>query len=345
MTEQTSFQERLGRRRVEIFRIAVLVAAFVALVVSAAVTVGASPTATDGSAAQSPAASPGTAHGGGRGGFFGGFRLPAPFAGPGGGPGPSIGGGRFGGPGGLLGLGGVTITKVDGSSISLKTDDGWTRTITVGSDTQITKGTEKAALSDLSVGDQIRFTEKKESDGSYSITRVAIIVPRVDGTVSATNGSGFTLKQGDGSTKSVTVSDSTKYMLGGSTGSKSDVTVGSRVDVQGTPGSGDSFAASVVTVQPAFVAGTVTATTSDSITVKKFDGSSATVHVDSATTFRIRGVTSAKISDVKVGDIVTATGRLGTDGTLDAQSVLGGSFRRPDHKTAPASPGASQPSS
>ena len=82
MTEQTSFQERLGRRRVEIFRIAVLVAAFVALVVSAAVTVGASPAATDGSAAQSPAASPGTAHGGGRGGFFGGFRLPFPFGGP-----------------------------------------------------------------------------------------------------------------------------------------------------------------------------------------------------------------------------------------------------------------------
>ena len=56
-------------------------------------------------------------------------------------------------------------------------------------------------------------------------------------------------------------------------------------------------------------------------------------------------VTSAKISDLKVGDVVTATGRLGTDGSLDAQTVLGGSFRHPDKKTAPASPGASQPSS
>ena len=347
MTEHTSFSARIGRRRVELFRVAVLVAAFVALIVSAAVTVGASPTASSAPAAQQPAGSPGT--GDGHRGGFGGFRFPFAFGGPGfggsgfGGPGPAFGGGRFGG---FVGLGGVTITKIDGSSISLKTDDGWTRTITVGSDTKITKGTETASLSDLKVGDTIRFSQQKQSDGSYTITRIAIVVPRLDGTVSATDANGFTVKKSDGSTTTVTVTGSTKYMLGGSSGAKSDVTVGSRVDVQGTPGSGDTFAADVVTVQPAFVAGTITAVGSDTITVKKFDGSAATIHVDSSTTFRVAGVTSPKISDLKEGDMVTATGRLRSDGSLDAQSVFGGSFRGPGKRPALPGPNASaQPSS
>jgi len=342
MIEQTSFSARIGRRRVELFRVAVLVAAFVALIVSAAVTVGASPTASSAPAAQQPAGSPGT--GNGHRGGFGGFRFPFALGGQGaGGPGPAIGGGRFGGS---VGLGGVTITKIDGSAISLKTDDGWTRTITVGSDTKITKGTETASLSDLKVGDTIRFSQQKQSDGSYTITRIAIVVPRLDGTVSATDANGFTVKKFDGSTTTVTVTGSTKYMLGGSSGSKSDVTVGSRVDVQGTPGSGDTFAADVVTVQPAFVAGTITEVGTDSITVKKFDGSTATVHVDSSTTLRVAGVTSPKISDLKVGNMVTATGRLRSDGSLDAQSVFGGSFRGPGKRPALPGPDASaKPSS
>jgi hypothetical protein len=229
MTDQTTFRERIGRRRVELFRIAVLVTAVVALIVSAAVTVGASPTATGGPAAQSPGASSGTGGHDGKGGLFGRFRFPIPFAGPGGfGPGPAMGGERLGG---LVGFGGVTITKVDGSAISLKTDDGWMRTITVGADTQITKGTEKASLSDLHVGDQIRFSQTKQADGSYSITRIAIIVPRIDGTVSATSGSdspqgaGRLDEVGDGLRR-----DEVPARRG--SGSKSDVTVGSRVDVR-----------------------------------------------------------------------------------------------------------------
>ena len=41
------------------------------------------------------------------------------------------------GPGGFRG---VTITSINGSDISLKTDDGWTRTIKVGPTTTITQG-------------------------------------------------------------------------------------------------------------------------------------------------------------------------------------------------------------
>ena len=47
----------------------------------------------------------------------------------------------FGGPGfgrGGFGFGGITITAISGSNLSLKTEDGWTRTIAVESDTTIT---------------------------------------------------------------------------------------------------------------------------------------------------------------------------------------------------------------
>ena len=65
----------------------------------------------------------------------------------------------FGGFGGGIarGLGGVTITAIDGSKLSLKTADGWTRTITVTTDTTITKGGQAIKVGDLDVGDKHRL--------------------------------------------------------------------------------------------------------------------------------------------------------------------------------------------
>ncbi len=62
---------------------------------------------------------------------------------------------------GFGGFGSITITDINGSSLSLKTDDGWTRTITVTADTKITKAGQAMSLSDLAVGDHIRFSQKK----------------------------------------------------------------------------------------------------------------------------------------------------------------------------------------
>ncbi len=78
--------------------------------------------------------------------------------------------------GGIAGRGifaSITITAIDGSSLSLKTDDGWTRTITVGSSTEITKGGETVALGDLAVGDEVCFTQERATDGTYSITAIS----------------------------------------------------------------------------------------------------------------------------------------------------------------------------
>ena len=136
----------------------------------------------------------------------------------------------FGGPalGIGLGRGGVEITAIDGSSVALKTVDGWTRTIEVTSSTQITKGGDTIALSDLAVGDTIRFRQKRNADGSFSVTRIDVVLPTVAGTVTAKTGSTITLKQRDGTSVTVHVDASTKFRVQGVTGaaSLSNVTVG-----------------------------------------------------------------------------------------------------------------------
>jgi hypothetical protein len=154
-------------------------------------------------------------------------------------------GGDFGG-----GFRDITIASISGSSLSLKTDDGWTRTITPTSTTTITKAGATITVSDLEVGDQIAFSQTKQSDGTYTIDAIRVILPSVGGQVSAVSG--------------------------------------------------------------------------DTITVTQRDGTSATIHVDSATTYQVEGVTSATLSDIKVGNYVVAQGTLRTDGSLDAATVASG---------------------
>jgi hypothetical protein len=170
-------------------------------------------------------------------------------------PGTNQTGPRFGKRGDLFGRGGfhdITIKAIDGSNLSLATDDGWTRTITVASTTTITKGGATIAAGDLAVGDQIRFSETKGADGTYTITSIRVVLPTIAGKVTAINGN--------------------------------DITVAQR------------------------------------------DGTTATIHVNGGTTYQVRGVTTATLSDIKVEAIIVAEGTLRTDGSLDAARV-GGGFR------------------
>ena len=105
------------------------------------------------------------------------------------------GGFRFGG------FGGITITAIDGSNLSLKTDDGWTRTIAVGSSTTITRAGQTIVVGDLKVGDQIVFGEKKATDGSYTITAIKVVLPVVGGQVTAVGTDSITVSQRGGGTR------------------------------------------------------------------------------------------------------------------------------------------------
>lgn len=169
-------------------------------------------------------ASPGTPRGG-RG------TMPG-LLGKGRGIGPGFLGGMLAGPGRPFGV--IHITAIDGSSLSLATDDGWKRTISVDG-TTITRAGETISVGDLKVGDDVRFSETRNSDGTYTIKRLDVVLPTIAGEVTSVGSDTIALKRLDGTTATVHVSGDTTYVARGKTSAAlSDVSVGSFVVVQGT---------------------------------------------------------------------------------------------------------------
>src|SRR5262245_29753915 len=125
--------------------------------------------------------------------------------------------------------GDITVTAIDGSNLSLKTDDGWTRTIAVTSSTTITKGGKTIAVGALAVGDHIQFTQQRADDGSYAIKRITVVLPTVVGEVKSVSGDTIIVTQPGGTTATIHVGSGTTYRIDGASGSLSDVKVGSIV--------------------------------------------------------------------------------------------------------------------
>jgi len=235
--------------------------------------------------------------------------------------------------------GGVTITAVNGSSVTLATVDGWTRTVVVTSSTALTKGGQSVTVSDLHVGDAIRFHQVRNADGSFTVDAIAVLVPQAGGEVTAVDATTITVRRG-GSTRVIKVTGATAYVLGSAPAAKADVTVGSRVEAQGSL-DGDSFTASKVTIHLPEVGGEVVAKSADSITVKHADGSTTVIHVMSTTTYEVKGKEPAALADISVGDRVSAEGKKRADGSLDAVSVEARAPKSAKPDKHAASPGAS----
>jgi uncharacterized protein DUF5666 len=216
-TAPAAFSARLGRSAA--LRGGVVLGAALALLVTAALTFGASPQPSGGSNA-GPQASPGA----------------SPNA-----KGPRLrdrafgGGGLFGLRGGArFGFGNITVTAIDGSNLSLKTDDGWTRTIAVTGTTKVTKGGAAITLGDVKVGDKIRFRETRNADGTFTIQAVDVVLPSVVGTVTAKTADSITVESLGGGSVTIHVSATTTYRVAGKkTASLSDIAVGHVVGAQG----------------------------------------------------------------------------------------------------------------
>jgi hypothetical protein len=103
----------------------------------------------------------------------------------------------------------ITITAIDGSDLSLTTEDGWTRTITVTDATVITKGGQPATVADLKTGDRIRFRQTKNADGSFSVAAIQVPTPAAAGEVTAVNASSITIKGRGGAAQVIAVDEST----------------------------------------------------------------------------------------------------------------------------------------
>ena len=231
------------------------------------------------------------------------------------------------GPGGFRD---ITISAISGSYVTLKTDDGWSRTIAITSSVELTKGGQAIGVSDLKVGDSIRFSQTRNDDGTYTVTHVVVVVPTVGGTVKDVTSSGFTLTTRDGSVWTITTSAATTYTFGSGTGSKADVVAGAVVRVQGESTGDNKIAALSVLVAADHTVGTVTAKTSNTITIRTRDGSTRTIHVDADTTYRVRGVENADLGDVAVDMVIGVEGRARADGSIDADAVGAGRLRGGD---------------
>jgi hypothetical protein len=159
------------------------------------------------------------------------------------------GAGSFGGPGfgfGGFGLGQITITGIDGSNVSLKTDDGWTRTIAVTSDTKITKAGKTITVDGLAVGDHVRIAEDRASDGTYTVTAIIVVLPSVAGQVSAIDGDTITVTQPGGTKTTVHVNGSTTYQVDGKAGTLPDIKVGAFIVAEGAQRADGSLDAAAV---------------------------------------------------------------------------------------------------
>jgi hypothetical protein len=158
------------------------------------------------------------------------------FAGPG-----------FGGRGGHgFMFGGITITGIDGNDLSLETEDGWSRTITVDDGTEYMKSGDEIGLADLAVGDRIAFGQSLEDDGTWTIDAIVVILPHVGGEVTAVDGSTITVERPDGETATITVSGETEYQVNGDDATLADVEVGMVLIAQGKESADGSLAATEI---------------------------------------------------------------------------------------------------
>jgi hypothetical protein len=133
------------------------------------------------------------------------------------------------------GDGSITVTAIDGSKVSLKTVDGWTRTITVTPATVITKGAKTISVGDLKVGDPVRFSQVRNADGTFSIDAISVVVPHLDGVVTAKTSGTITVMRSDGSSATIHVTGTTTYAVKGkASAALADIAVGSRVIAEGT---------------------------------------------------------------------------------------------------------------
>jgi Domain of unknown function (DUF5666) len=141
----------------------------------------------------------------------------------------------------------ITIRAIDGSILSLETEDGWTRTITVDSDTTITKGGETVAVGDLAVGDRIGFAQEREDDGTFTITAIKVVLPTIGGEVTAVTGDTITVTGRDGATGTIHVDSDTTYEVDGTADQAlSDIEVGDVVIAEGALRDDGSLDADVV---------------------------------------------------------------------------------------------------
>lgn len=220
---------------------------------------------------------------------------------------------------------GLTVTGVSGNTITATGRGGQTVTVQVSATTAYTEAGASAALSDIRVGSLIAVQGSYAATNATTInaTGVTIVLPRVAGVVTNTNGSTLTLTEFDGATRTVTVSGSTHYQKAGQSAALSDISTGTAIVAEGTLNSDGSLTALRVTIQVPRIGGQVSAVNGSSYTVSGPFGAAYTVNTTGSTSYVNPDGSAAAASAVKTGGFIMAEGSLSSDGkTLTAQRII-----------------------
>ena len=154
-------------------------------------------------------------------------------------------------------------------------------------------------------------------------------------TIAKIDGSKLSVQTTDGWTRTIDATGAT-ITKGRGTIAVSDLKVGDRItfrEARQSDGTYKIAAIQVLTPTPtptktataaarrASVTGTVASKTATSIAVTTTGGKTVTVNVSSTTRYSVRGVARPTLSDIAVGDRITAQGTLNSDGSVAATFV------------------------
>ncbi len=141
----------------------------------------------------------------------------------------------------------------------------------------------------------------------------------VGGDVTSLTDSSITVSNLDGTANTFTLDASTVVTNRRQVATAASLALGENVLI--TPSNSDATVAASVDIEPAFIAGRVSAVGVDTITVAGPNGTTGTIDVSSSTTYSKAGVGSSLV-DVRVGSFVFAQGTYATTATtIDAATV------------------------
>ncbi|MFN2569218.1 MAG: DUF5666 domain-containing protein [Candidatus Dormibacteria bacterium] len=184
---------------------------------------------------------------------------PSPTAAPGAPAGPDASAARKGHHGGAVRralMTGGTITAINGSSLTLRTEPG-AETVTTSDATTYHREHDTIKFSDLHVGDIVHVRAAAGSTpstapgtGTVAAGAITVVVPALGGRVTDISGDTVSLVGRDGRLLTVTLTGGTKYYKGRDAADRAAITKDSRIRAAGAQDSLTHLTADVVTVLP-----------------------------------------------------------------------------------------------
>ena len=224
------------------------------------------------------------------------------------------------------GLGGV-VTAVTLTSVTVMAHDGTPSTFMITGTTTFSEDGVTVPATDLVVGSHVDIEVTTALPTIATAINIKVTHARsirLGGLVTAASLTSVTVMAHDGTPSTFMITGTTTFSEGGATVPATDLVVGDFADIEVS--SSAMTTATSIKIELARFGGVVTATSSGTITITGHKGVTQTIVVGMSTTYSKDGATAA-LTDVMVGDLVSAQGTIGaTTTTLDATSVTIGKF-------------------